>query len=146
MPKTIVTTATARMTLRCAALVAAAWALTDGARAQSIMNNGAAYNTGYGGRATGVNGPIDVSTRDENGNTTFINGVMQTPSGSVFSRTSGVSQSGVGSSGMATAIGNNLQVVVNGSFNVVNVESTQINNGDVTATTSLNGQVNLDGP
>jgi holdfast attachment protein HfaA len=137
------------MALRCAALMAAVWAAAGGARAQSITNSGGAFNAGYGGRANSMNGPIDVSTRDENGNTVFVNGMMQTPAGSVFSRVNGFSQnasSGVGGNGLATAIGNNLQVVVNGSFNVVNVESTQINNGDITATTSLNGQVNLDGP
>jgi holdfast attachment protein HfaA len=69
--------------------------------------------------------------------------------------------------GGATAIGNNLQVIVNGSYNTVVVHSTQTNNGNVTATangstvsgltgttttttsasaaSSLNGQVNLNG-
>jgi holdfast attachment protein HfaA len=96
-----------------------------------------------------MNQAIDVSTRDENQNTVFVNGVMRAPAGSVFARSSGFAQqssSGVGGTGLATAIGNNLTVVVNGSYHVVTVDSTQINNGDVSANVSLNGQVNLDGP
>lgn len=128
---------------------AALWLAAGAAEAQSIMNNGGAFNAGYGGMTGGLNNPIDVSTRDANNNTLLVNGVMQTPEGSVFSNASGFSQtasSGVGGTGLATAIGNNLQVIVQGSFNRVNVESTQVNNGDITATTSLNGKVNLDGP
>ncbi|HTI67329.1 MAG TPA: holdfast anchoring protein HfaA [Caulobacteraceae bacterium] len=119
------------------------------AHAQTIGNNGGGFNSGYSGSSAGLNNPIDVSTRDSNQNSVFINGVMQAPAGSVFSRASGFSQtasSGVGSSGLATAIGNNLSVVVQGSYNRVTVDSTQINNGDISANASLNGRVNLDGP
>jgi len=35
--------------------------------------------------------------------------------------------------------------VVQGSYNRVTVDSTQINNGDISANASLNGRVNLDG-
>ncbi|OYX29169.1 MAG: hypothetical protein B7Y99_13605 [Caulobacterales bacterium 32-69-10] len=129
-------------------VAAAALAVAGAAQAQTINNNGGSYNSGYG-RTGSLNNGIDVSTRDSNENSIFINGVMQTPTGSVFSRASGFSQntsSGVGGSGMATAIGNNLQVVVQGSYNRVVVDSTQINNGDISANASLNGLVNLDGP
>ena len=56
----------------------------------------------------------------------------------------GDSYGGVGSLGMATAVGNNLVVSVQGSNNTVIVNSTQTNNGAVTAKTVLNGKVNLD--
>lgn len=133
----------ARLAVALATIVAAASA----AQAQTINNNGAAYNSGYG-RNGSLNNGIDVSTRDQNQNSVFINGIMQAPNGSVFSRASGFSQdsSGVGAGGMATAIGNNLQVIVQGSYNRVVVDSTQINNGDISANASLNGLVNLDGP
>lgn len=118
------------------------------AQAQTYNNNGGSFNSGYGGSMSALNSAIDVSTRDANQNSVFINGIMQAPAGSVFARASGFSQSGstgVGSTGLATAIGNNLSVVVQGSYNRVTVDSTQINNGDISANASLNGQVNLDG-
>ena len=59
----------------------------------------------------------------------------------------GVQQSGVGTgwnTSTATAIGNQLNVVVVGSWNTVVVNSKQINNGDQTASTSsLNGKLNF---
>jgi holdfast attachment protein HfaA len=141
-------TALAVGAVRLAAIAALTAAVTSAAQAQTINNNGGSYNSGYG-RNSSLNNGIDVSTRDQSQNSVFINGIMQAPAGSVFSRTSGFSQdtSGVGGgSGMATAIGNNLQVVVQGSYNRVTVDSTQINNGDISANASLNGLVNLDGP
>jgi holdfast attachment protein HfaA len=134
---------------RLGAAAALAAALAGAAQAQTLSNNGGSYNAGYGGGSANLNSAIDVSTRDSNQNSVFINGVMQAPAGSVFSRANGFSQSnssGVGSTGLATAIGNNLSVVVQGSYNRVTVDSTQINNGDISASASLNGQVNLDGP
>ena len=48
--------------------------------------------------------------------------------------------------GSATAIGNNLVVVTQGSYNTVIVNATQTNTGAVTATTQvLNGKVDLNG-
>ncbi len=141
-------TALAAGALRVVAAAAALSAVACPAAAQTINNNGGSYNAGYG-RNSSLNNGIDVSTRDASQNSVFINGVTQAPAGSVFSRASGFSQStssGVGGSGMATAIGNNLQVVVQGSYNRVVVDSTQINNGDISANASLNGLVTLDGP
>jgi holdfast attachment protein HfaA len=139
---------TARRLAAAGAALLAAWA--SEAQAQTINNNGGSLNGGYSNSFGSLNSPIDVSTRDANQNSVFINGIMQAPAGSVFSRASGFSQdrsgsgSGVGSMGLATAIGNNLQVVVQGSYNRVTVDSTQINNGDISANASLNGQVDLD--
>ena len=133
-------------------LVAAALLAASGAPAlaQTINNNGSSYNTGYSNTAAGLNQPINVSTGDANNNRTFINGILQAPAGSIFSQNTGVSQSstsgGVGGQGLATAIGNSLNVVVEGSNNLVIVDSTQTNNGAVSANVSLNGQVKLDGP
>ena len=47
--------------------------------------------------------------------------------------------------GGATAIGNNLTVITQGSWNTVIVNSTQINNGDVTANATSSGVGNNDG-
>ncbi len=134
--------------------------------AQTMSTKSAAYETGYRLARNQMQNAVDPSTRDANGNRVLLDGSMLTGSdNSVFSYSktlgAGDSYSGAGALGGATAIGNNLSVVVNGSYNTVIIHSTQTNNGDVTATangstahgahgttstdSSLNGQVNLNG-
>jgi holdfast attachment protein HfaA len=123
---------------------AAASALAVAASAQDMNGSVGRFNGGFGG--ANLNRSIDISTRDQNNNQVFVNGRMTTPEGSVFSQSTGFSRSGsggVGGGGVATAIGNNLSVVVQGSWNRVTVDSTQINNGDISAQTSLNGSLDL---
>ncbi len=103
--------------------------------------NSANYN-GYG--ATTQNTPSNFSLRDANGNLTLVNGQFV---GSNYSTSTGVGATnalgGVGmqgagtTSGQATAIGNSLNVVVLGSHNTTVVDTTQINNGNQTATAEL---------
>jgi holdfast attachment protein HfaA len=97
----------------------------------------ASYNAGYGRTAGQENRMVDYSTRDANGNRVIVDGVMLTGDDqSTFTRAGGSldSYSGVGSQGgSSTAIGNNLVVITQGSYNTVIVNSTQTNNGDVTA-------------
>jgi holdfast attachment protein HfaA len=119
-----------------------------GATAQSASSS----FSGFSKSASGYEAPINVSTRDANGNMEIVDGVMQSPAGSIFSNlaSSGVSSSsasgygGVVASGQAVAIGNNLNVSVNGAYNTVIVNSSQTNTGAVSASTVLNGKVNLD--
>ena len=123
------------------------------AAAQSASSSLSGFSKGPGSYES----PVNVSTKDANGNMTIVDGVMQSAQGSIFSNlasmgvassTSGASSasaSGAGGVGSATAIGNNLSVVVNGDNNTVIVNATQTNNGTVTASTVLNGKVNLDG-
>ncbi len=136
------------------------------AHAQSMNTSAAAFETGYGIARNEMQNPIDPSTRDANGNRVLVDGMMVTGTDNsvyAYSKTMGAgdSYSGAGALGGATAIGNYLNVVVNGNYNTVIVHSTQTNNGDVTATSngttvhgttgtqstdqSLNGQVNLNG-
>lgn len=124
-------------------------AILAGGEAQAqIGGSSARFNSGYNG-AGSMNAPVNVANTDSNNNSVYINGVMQAPQGSIFSSANGVSQSstsgGVGGQGLATAVGNNLSVVVEGSYNRVTVDSRQVNNGDVSANVSLNGQIKLDG-
>jgi holdfast attachment protein HfaA len=73
--------------------------------------------------------PINPSSRDANGNRTIVNGRMEiegTLSGGLMDNYA----SGFGS---AQAIGNQLNVVTQGNYNTVIVDSTQINNGDISA-------------
>ena len=136
------------------ALAAAATGLvlSSPARAQTLDTNSAAFNAGYGRVAGSENHVVEYSTRDANGNRVIVDGVMLTGADqSVYSssRSSGSldSYSGVGSLGgwgSSTAIGNNLTVVTQGNNNTVIVNSSQINNGNISAGTNVgksgNGQ------
>ncbi len=149
--------------LVCLGLAATLVATT--AHAQTMTTSAASYETGYGLARNEMQNAIDVSTRDANGNRVLLDGEIMTGSDNsvyAYSKTMGAGDTyaGAGAIGGATAVGNNLQVVVNGSYNTVIVHSTQTNNGTVTATangtvatgatgtstsSSLNGQVNLNG-
>jgi holdfast attachment protein HfaA len=116
---------------------------TTTAQAQS-WNSASNYN-GYG---TGSqNTPSNYQLRDANGNLTLVNGQFQSAqyssqTGTQFAGTTsgGVGTSGAGAQyGQASAIGNSLNVVVLGSHNTTVVDTTQINNGNQTATVDLNG-------
>ena len=124
--------------------------------AQSASGTASQYSRGYGQGAGGFAQPVNASMRDANGNLTIIDGVIQSGTGSMFGKLNvgGVqdqfagagSLSGGSSVGSATAIGNNLVVVTEGSYNTVIVSANQTNNGAITATTTiLNGKVNLGG-
>lgn len=111
------------------------------AAAQSMSTNSASFNAGYGRSSGQESRMVDFSTRDANGNRVIVDGVMLTGSDqSVYSssRSSGSldAYSGVGGVGGyagSTAIGNNLTVITQGNNNTVIVNSTQTNNGNVTA-------------
>ena len=113
------------------------------AQAQSFNTNSAQFNGGYG-RAPGTeNMPIDVDTRDVRGNRLIVDGLIQDGSEDAYTQTEG---RGAAYGSGATAIGNNLVVVTQGSWNTVIVNSTQTNNGNVTATNTapvINGELDL---
>lgn len=147
-------------------------ALASGAaEAQTMTTSSGSYETGYGLSRGEMRNPVNASIRDAYGNLVLLDGEIMTGTDNsvyAYSRTLGAGDSyaGAGALGGATAVGNNLQVIVNGSYNTVVVHSTQTNNGNVTATangstvsgltgttttttasaaSSLNGQVNLNG-
>lgn len=129
---------------------AAVCAFAGTASAQTMNTNSAEFNGGWGRYPGQENHAIDVSTRDVNGNRVIVDGVIQDGSAnSTYSETSGAGSTyaGAGSRGWgsATAFGNNLQVITQGSYNTVIVNSTQINNGNVTAVNDsvLNGELDL---
>ncbi len=130
------------------ALAALLIALSPAARAQSMASNSSSFNAGYGRTAGAENRMVDYSTRDANGNRVIVDGMMQTGEDqSVYATgsTGGGSYSGgVGGGyamGSATAIGNNLTVVTQGSYNTVIINSTQTNNGAISAGSNINGGV-----
>jgi holdfast attachment protein HfaA len=123
--------------------------LAGAAAAQTIDSNSASFNGGYGRVNGQENTPVAAGTRDANGNRVIIDGLIQTgvdqsviSSASASASATARATSGVGfGSGSATAIGNNLVVITQGNFNTVIVNSTQINNGNVTAGATVNGGV-----
>jgi holdfast attachment protein HfaA len=126
-------------------------AVAGSAHAQSGSGTLSAFQQGYNGGLSTFESAVNISTYATGTNTIFVDGVSQIGSdGSVFAQkgsTSGASDSYSGAGGVAgsaTAIGNNLSVNVSGNYNTVVVNSNQVNNGSVSATTVLNGKVNLD--
>lgn len=122
-------------------LIAACALGAGAAQAQQMTTNSADFNAGWGRYAGSENHLVDVSTRDANGNRVIVDGLILTGEDqSSFSRSWGSADAyaGVGaSSGGASAIGNNLVVVTQGNYNTVIVNSTQVNNGDVSAGTQM---------
>ncbi|MEM9938512.1 MAG: holdfast anchoring protein HfaA [Pseudomonadota bacterium] len=87
--------------------------------------------------------PFDAGTRDRLGNRVIINGLIEGGTGLGTSLYTGWGQTD-GASGMlgtGTAIGNQLNVITNGSNNTIIIDSTQINNGDQTVV--LNGELDF---
>ena len=124
--------------------------LVSMAAAQSASSSLSPFKAGYGGSGlSSFEQPVNITTRDASGNLVITDGVIQVGSDqSVFShvQVGGASDSyaGVGALGSATAIGNSLSVNVQGNYNTVVVSAAQTNTGAITATTDLNGKVNLD--
>lgn len=122
------------------AVLAAGLTLAAGAQAQTMSDNAAAYNAGYGRVSGQESRGVGYGTRDVSGNRLIVDGIIQTGDDqSFFSRTDGgvfSSGSGVGSGSSSTAIGNNLMVITQGNYNTVIVTSVQTNNGDVSAGSS----------
>lgn len=127
---------------RLAIATAALSAIAGGAAAQSMSTNAASFNGGYARYNGQENRAIEnYSNRDASGNMLIVDGIIQAGSSYASSEAKSSSYSGgvgIGSSS-ATAIGNNLNVVTQGNFNTVIVNSTQINNGNVTAGAKTNG-------
>ncbi len=98
------------------------------------------YGFAYGEEAQ----PFEAGTRDRHDNRVIVNGRILTDGSTLagglttqWGQTGGAS----GMLGTATAVGNQLNVITQGSFNTVIIDSTQINNGDQTVV--LNGELNL---
>jgi len=122
------------------ALLSLACLLASSSAQAGDWTNASQYN-GYGSNSQ--NQPAAYSMRDANGNLTMINGQLAP---SIVQQSSGAQSAGAGvgangavsTYGQASAIGNQLSVVVLGNHNTTIVDSAQINNGNQTATTNLN--------
>lgn len=141
-------------------LLLAALAAPGIATAQSNGNT-AGFNAGYGSTAGAENSAAAMSTiRDANGNLLVVDGVIRTANGGSASFSSNSAGAGTNTSALSaqsssgagrystgvgqaysTAIGNQLNVITTGSYNTVVVNSTQTNNGAVSAGAVGNGGV-----
>ncbi|MDQ8029043.1 MAG: holdfast anchoring protein HfaA [Brevundimonas sp.] len=132
-----------------ASVALAALVIPAAASAQSAgSSNMGGYTAGYGGSRYTTAQPQTGSTRDANGNRLIVNGIIQSGASAYSSTSGGVGYVGSGSRngqtiGGSTAIGNSLNVVVQGNHNTVIVNSSQVNNGNVSAGTDLNGTLRL---
>lgn len=121
--------------------VLAASALVGAAQAQDMATNSASFNAGYGRVAGQENRAVSVGMRDANGNLVIVDGLIlhgedQSTFGAAGAATGAVDTfAGVGATGSSTAIGNNLQVITQGNYNTVIVNSVQTNTGNVSAAT-----------
>jgi len=97
------------------------------------------YGWGYGQETQ----PFSANTRDANGNQVVINGLIGGGSGLGTGLYTGWGQTenASGMIGSGTAIGNQLNVYVDGNYNNVIIDSTQINKGDQSVT--LNGKLDF---
>lgn len=116
---------------------------------QTSSRNLGQLQAGYGGSRYTTATSAAGSTRDANGNRLIVDGIIQSGASSYQQSSGGVSagshisQGGRDGTaiGGATAIGNNLNVVVQGNHNTVIVRSNQTNTGNITAGTVLNGRL-----
>lgn len=87
--------------------------------------------------------PYEVNGRDRSGNRVIINGMIDGGSGLGVGLNTGWGQTNgaQGMIGTGTAVGNQLNVITNGSNNTIIIDSTQINNGDQSVV--LNGELDF---
>ena len=118
----------------CLALVASAPVASAQSGSSSQTLSG--LNAGYGRTPGQENRPVNPRTRDGGYNRVIVDGVILTDETSVSARARALADAQAGVGGGGTAIGNQLNVVVQGSWNTVVVTSTQVNTGVVTAVSS----------
>ncbi|OLF80604.1 hypothetical protein AWH62_15350 [Maricaulis sp. W15] len=122
-------------------------ALSAAAQAQQVQTT-AGWEQPYGGTSaqasqpwSGASASAGAAARSSAGNRVIIDGIIQTGVG-VSTRTGLFGSGGVGAN--ASAIGNQLNVNVSGQWNTVIVNSTQINNGDINASATAQGDESTD--
>ena len=107
--------------------------------ASSVSEFERPYGFGFGEESR----PFSPNSRDRLGNRVIINGLIEGGSGlggSLFTEW-GQTEGAAGMIGTGTAVGNQLNVITNGSNNTIIIDSTQINNGDQTVV--LNGELDF---
>lgn len=97
------------------------------ARGPAVLPSAGQMTRGYGGGAPAGTTPADYGQRDAAGNLVIVNsGADRLPGGSGYPAWSAPGQT-------AVAIGNQVTVTVEGSWNTVIVDAVQTNTGDINA-------------
>ncbi|MBN8605778.1 MAG: holdfast anchoring protein HfaA [Caulobacterales bacterium] len=104
-------------------------AYASAASADPIPGGAGDFSRGFGMGWESYDSPINPSTRDDDGNRVIVNGRMQIE-GALYGGLQDDFATGIGST---QAIGNQLNVITQGNYNTVIVDSTQINTGDISA-------------
>lgn len=110
----------------------------------SRISSAPSLEAGYGNARAMVSGQFNPSTRDANNNRVVQDGLIQTGQGgsqllnNAFMGGAATLQSGAIST-TNYAVGNLINVQVSGTWNTVVLNSTQINNGSLSAVTTVNG-------
>lgn len=107
--------------------------------ASSVSEFERPYGFGFGEESR----PFSANNRDRLGNRVIINGLIEGGSGlggGLFTEW-GQTEGAAGMIGTGTAVGNQLNVITNGSNNTIIIDSTQINDGDQTVV--LNGELDF---
>lgn len=110
-------------------IIIGALAFASTANADPIPDGAGDFSRGFGMGYESFDTLINPQTRDENGNRTIVNGRMDIEG----TLTGGLQDSFASGIGASSAVGNQLNVITQGNYNTVIVNSTQTNNGDVTA-------------
>lgn len=139
----------ARALVAAGALIAvgAAAALAGPVKAQDQGSvDAAGFNTPYGMGYGEASRAFRAGTRDSAGNRVIVDGrILLGEHASTLPRTlAGDITPSFGFGTGPGAVGNQLNVIVDGDWNTVVIDSTQINTGDVTADAALNGELDLD--
>jgi len=131
------------MALACVLMLAAV-ALVAGKAVADPLASGAPSNAGYGRSLGSENRAVNPGSTSLRSGRTVVNGRILL--GEESTTLSGYLGSSIETSqyGGGFAVGNQLNVIVQGDWNVVVIDSTQINNGDVTAGVSTEQDENND--
>lgn len=114
--------------MRTLVLITAAFIACAGAASADPLGNSGDFSRGFGMDNDSFASPIVPATRDANGNRVIVNGRIE-----MEGTLTGGLMDGTESSSSAQAVGNQLNVVTQGNYNTVIVNSNQTNNGDVSA-------------
>jgi len=132
------------------AAIATVAALPVQGMAQTISSGIGSLEAGYGNARAMESATFNPSTRDSQGNRIIKDGVIQTGSGGSQVSSGANASSAVygaaffesGANSSATAIGNLVNITVEGSNNTIVLNSIQNNSGNITANSKLNGRSN----
>ena len=117
--------------MRTFTIIAAAFiAFTGHAAADDVIPGSGDVERAFGMGWESFDTPITTSTRDANGNRVIVNGRIE-----LEGTLTGGLMDDFATGQSAQAIGNQLNVVTQGNYNTVIIDSTQTNNGDVSAKT-----------